>query len=165
MYCPFCNSPNTKVTNSRLTKNNSQVWRRRKCLRCHEPFTSHELIDLSHLMVKKKSGKIQKYSRMKLYAGIYGATISSKTPNREYIVDKITREAEQQILALKKKQISSVEIANIVMGILKHVHPRTFLRMLAYHADIRTEADMVREFNRYSRYRNGFIDLQEDLHT
>ncbi len=151
MYCPFCQSPNTKVTNSRLTRGNTQVWRRRKCLRCKEAFTSHEIIDLSHLIVIKKSGKPQKFSRMKLYSGIYGATISSKTPHREYTVDKITREAEREILALKKKQVSSEEIANIVLRLLKRMHPRTFLRMLAYHADIHTETDMTRAFNRYTK--------------
>ena len=151
MYCPFCQSPNTKVTNSRLTRGNTQVWRRRKCLACHELFTTHEVIDLSHLVVTKKSGKAQKFSRMKLYAGIYGATIGSKTPNREEVAEKITREIERQILALKKKQISSTEIADISLFTLKRMHVRTFLRSLAYNKAIKSEADLIREFNRYTK--------------
>jgi len=147
MYCPFCNSPNTKVTNSRLTRGNAQVWRRRRCLQCQEAFTSHEIVDLSHLIVIKKSGKPQKFSRMKLYAGIYGATIGSKTSNREEVVDKITRVIEQKLLALKKKQIRSDEISEIALRTLRDMHPRTFLRMLAYN--ISSESEMIREFNRY----------------
>ena len=151
MYCPYCQSPTTEVTNSRLTKGNAQVWRRRKCLTCKALFTTHEVIDLSHLMVVKKSGKAQKFSRMKLYSGIYGATISSKTPNREEVVDKITRAIERDILALKKKQLTSAEIADITLLKLKQMHVRTFLRMLAYNRDIKTEKEMIREFNRYTK--------------
>lgn len=88
---------------------------------------------------------------MKLYAGIYGATIGSKTPDREILVDKITREIERQILALKKKQITSTEIGDIALLTLRKMHARTFLRWLAYSKDIETEADMVREFKRYTR--------------
>lgn len=151
MYCPYCGSSNAIVHNSRLTKGTIQVWRRRLCLTCKERFTSYEVIDLSHLVVIKKSGNSQKFSRMKLYSGIYGATISSKTPRREDVVDKITREIERQILALKKKQVTSTEIADITLLTLKRVHVRTFLRMLAYNKDIKTEAEMIREFNRYTK--------------
>lgn len=84
---------------------------------------------------------------MKLYAGIYGATIGSKTSNREEVVDKITRVIEQKLLALKKKQIRSDEISEIALRTLRDMHPRTFLRMLAYN--ISSESEMIREFNRY----------------
>lgn len=151
MFCPYCHSPNTEVTNSRLTRGNTQVWRRRQCLNCKEIFTTHEIIDLSHLIVLKKSGKTQKFSRMKLYSGIYGATIGSKTPNREFVVDRITREVEKEILFLKKKRIDSNEIADIVLRKLRKMHTSTFLRFLAYCKDISNESQMKREFKKYTK--------------
>lgn len=151
MFCPYCHSPSTEVTNSRLTRGNTQIWRRRRCQHCKEVFTTHEIIDLSHLMVLKKSGKAQKYSRMKLYAGIYGATIGSKTPHREKLVDKITGDIEREILALKKKVITSEEIADIVLYKLRKVHVATFLRFLSYCKDLTSETQMKREFNKYTK--------------
>lgn len=151
MYCPYCHSPATQVTNSRLTKGNAQVWRRRQCLRCQETFTTHEVIDLSQLVVQKKSGRTQRFSHMKLYSGIYGATIGSKTPERENHVDKITRVVEQEILALKKKSVTSDEIADIVLRILRTANTATFLRYLAYCKDTTNEAQMKREFNKYTK--------------
>jgi transcriptional repressor NrdR len=150
MFCPYCAHPNTEVTNSRLTKKNSQVWRRRKCTQCKSIFTTHEIIDLSHLLVIKKSGKAQKFSRAKLYSGIYGATISSKVPNREYIVDKITRDVEAKLLALKTKETRSEVITDIILSTLKKNHAATFLRYLAYAKNIQTEAQMKREFKKYA---------------
>lgn len=151
MHCPYCVYPDTQVVNSRLTKKDTQVWRRRRCLNCKAVFTTHEMVDLSHLMVLKKTGKIQKFNKMKLYSGIYGATIGSKTPNREYLVDKITREVEIEILALKRKIINSTEIADIVLFKLKQLHTATFLRFLAYCKDITNEAQMKKEFTKYTK--------------
>lgn len=151
MYCPYCYNPDTEVTNSRITKGNTQVWRRRKCMKCNLIFTTHEIIDLSHIVVIKKSGKTQSFSRTKLFSGIYGATIGSKTPNREYVVDRITREVEKELLFLKKKRITSMEIADIVLYKLRKMHPTSFMRFLAYSKNISNEKQMKKEFRRYTK--------------
>jgi len=150
MECPYCHKILTEVTNSRPTRGKAQIWRRRKCGNCGEVFTTHEIIDLSHLVVIKKSGKSEMFSRIKLYSGIYGATIGSKTPNREKVVEKITGEAEREILFLKKKKIYSWEIADIVLFKLRKVHTATFLRFLAYCKDITNETQMKRELQKYA---------------
>ena len=97
MKCPYCHRPVTIVTNSRPTKKSTQIWRRRRCTHCQVLFTTHEIIDLSHLVVIKKSGQPEMYNHMKLYTGVYRATVS-KTQNRTKKVDRVTREAESEIL-------------------------------------------------------------------
>ncbi len=149
MECPYCHRAATEVTNSRATRGKAQIWRRRRCLNCKATFTTHEVIDLSHLVVIKKSGKPEMFSRVKLYSGIYGATIGSKTPHRELVVEKITREVEKEILFLKKKKITSAEIADIVLRRLRQGHTGTFLRFLAYCKDITSEAQAKRELAKY----------------
>src|SRR3989339_387514 len=104
MECPYCHKALTEVTNSRPSRGNVQIWRRRKCLNCGEIFTTHEIIDLSQLVVIKKSGKTEMFSHIKLYSGIYGATIGARLPNREKTAEKFTRDVERQILFLKKKR-------------------------------------------------------------
>lgn len=149
MECPYCHKENNEVINSRPTKKNTQTWRRRKCLSCGEIFTTQEIVDLSHLVVIKKSGKPEVFRSIKLFAGIYGATIGSKTPNREIVVEKITHEVEREIMFLKKKRISSGEIADIVLKKLKNAQTATFMRFLAYTKDIDSEAQMKRELKKY----------------
>src|SRR6185437_8444185 len=138
MYCPYCQSPDTNVTNSRLTRKNTQVWRRRRCLKCREIFTTHEVIDLSHLTVLKKSGKVQSFHHAKLYSGIYGVIIGLKIPNRETMVDGVTRSVETKLLTLKQKQISSDGIADIVLQELRGMHIAIFMRYLTFCKDITT---------------------------
>lgn len=149
MECPYCHKPLTFVTNSRATRNNSQIWRRRRCSNCKIVFTTHEIIDLSHIVVVKKSGISERFSRVKLYSGVYGATIGSKLPNREFIVDKITREVERQILFLKRKRITSIEISDIVLANLKKASPTTFLRYLAYNKNPKTSGEILKEIAKY----------------
>lgn len=151
MECPYCHSLLTEVTNSRPTKGDTQIWRRRKCTKCSEIFTTHEIVDLSHLVVVKKSGKSEVFSRVKLYSGIYGATIGSKTPNREKVVEKITREVEREIMFLKRKRVTSLEIADIVLFKLRKLHTATFMRFLAYTKDISNELQMKKELQKYTR--------------
>src|SRR3989338_627899 len=119
MECPYCHALQTEVTNSRPTLSETQIWRRRKCLKCLEVFTTHEMVDLSHLVVIKKSGKSEVFNRSKLYSGIYGATIGSKTPDRERTVEKITREVERELLFLKRKRIISIDISDIFLNKLR----------------------------------------------
>lgn len=46
MHCPFCSAVDTKVIDSRLVGDGSQVRRRRQCLECHERFTTFEVAEL-----------------------------------------------------------------------------------------------------------------------
>ncbi|MDO8551238.1 MAG: ATP cone domain-containing protein [bacterium] len=149
MECPYCHKPYTIVKNSRSTRGNAQIWRRRFCLNCEQTFTTHEVIDLSHLLVIKKSGKTEMFSRMKLYSGIFHASTASRVIHREEVIDKITREIEKEILSLRKKRITSLEIADVVLKVLRRRNTPTFLRFLTYCKDIVNEEQLKRELGRY----------------
>ena len=45
MYCPFCNAQDTKVIDSRLVDEGTQVRRRRECMKCTERFTTFETVE------------------------------------------------------------------------------------------------------------------------
>lgn len=150
MHCPYCGSSQIMVTNSRPTFSNSQVWRRRKCLSCKGLFTTHEVIDLSHLIVIKKSGRREKYSRVKLYAGIYNSTSSLKSRVEiQKFVQLITRKVEKEVLLLKKRNISSQEIGEIVLTKLKSISPGAFLSFLINHKNINNERQMKKYLEKY----------------
>jgi transcriptional repressor NrdR len=149
MNCPNCGSYQTFVINSRPTKEGFQIWRRRICENCQKRFTTHEIIDLSHLVVIKRSGKKERFSRIKLYSGILWATLGVKIPNRERVFDKITTGIEKEILSLKKKIITSAEIAKIVLKHLYQAHASVFLRFFSYHKNLQTKEEMKKELKKY----------------
>lgn len=149
MNCPYCLKDLTVVRNSRSTKSNSQIWRRRECLGCGEIFTTHEVVDLSHLVVVKKSGRVEKFSRVKLFAGIYGAASGSRMPQMEKYIDIITEHVERELLALRKKKLSSLEIGEVVLDVLRREHISTFLRFLSRFKNIITEQQLRSEMKKY----------------
>lgn len=135
MECPFCGSTQLSITNSRPTKANKQVWRRRKCLSCNEFFSTYERINLSYLTVQKKSGMHQKYSRAKLYSGIYHSTLDKKNADRgnlSVLSENITNDVEQKILNLHKKVVKTKEIKKFVYEVLNIKSPDSLLRYIAY---------------------------------
>lgn len=147
MKCPFCRETTTDIFNSRPTRFGTQIWRRRKCLSCHESFTTYEAPDLGFLKVIKKTKKKQRYSRAKLYSGIYGAFLS--IVSKETTVDGITDTVEAKILDSKQKEIHSSDIARIVLVTLKHYNTTAFLRYLAYQTDLASDAQLKRELKKY----------------
>ena len=105
MHCPFCLRKTTQVTNSRDTHEGRQTWRRRKCVYCNEVFTTYEVIDLSYVVVIKKTGQTEIFDRMKLFSGIYGATVGLRIENLDKLFFKITKAIEVKILFLKNNKI------------------------------------------------------------
>ena len=147
MKCPYCREETTDVFNSRPTRFGTQIWRRRRCLSCRESFTTYEAIDLGFLKIIKKTGKKQRYSRAKLYSGIYGAFLS--IPSKETTVDGVTDTVEAKILDTKQRELPSSDIARIVLITLKHFNTAAFLRYLAYQTDLANDAQLKRELKKY----------------
>ncbi|HSX14561.1 MAG TPA: ATP cone domain-containing protein [Candidatus Saccharimonadales bacterium] len=147
MKCPYCRKNTTDIFNTRPTRFGTQVWRRRKCLSCHESFTTYEAPDLGFLKVIKKNGRKQRYSRAKLFSGVYGAFLS--IPAKETTVDGVTDTIEAKILDTKKRELKSVEIAGIVLATLKHFNTAAFVRYLAYQTDLASDAQLKRELKKY----------------
>jgi transcriptional repressor NrdR len=135
MDCPFCESNQIVVVNSRLTRKGIQIWRRRKCLSCKESFTTYERIELSFLKVVKRNGNHEYYKQAKLYSGIYSAVVASKKMDRGDAGEKaeeILRNVEEKILKTKKKEIETETIKEMVMAELLKTDWRSGLRYWAY---------------------------------
>ncbi|MCL4384124.1 ATP cone domain-containing protein [Patescibacteria group bacterium] len=98
-------------------------------------FTTKEKIDLSNLLVVKKSRKKVRYQRCKLYSGIYNAAREGKHADRgamAELTEQITDQVEAAILRQGQKVISSQKIGELVMDILSRQYPELFLTYFAY---------------------------------
>jgi transcriptional repressor NrdR len=147
MKCPFCRADITDIFNTRSTKFGTQVWRRRRCLDCGESFTTYEHPDLGFLKVEKKTGKRERYSRAKLFTGIYSAFLDIKgKPNT---VDAVTETVEAKLLDTRLPVLSTNQIAEIVLQTLKHFNTAAFLRYLSNQTDLTDEAQLRRELKKY----------------
>jgi len=73
MVCIHCGGK-TKVVNSRRQSRSNQVWRRRQCLACSAVFTTAEMPRYGAAWaVRGKTGRLQPFSRDKLFLSLYEA--------------------------------------------------------------------------------------------
>lgn len=66
MRCPYCQSEDTQVKDSRPTEDNTAIRRRRVCPACGGRFTTFERVQLRDLVVVKKNGRKVPFDRDKL---------------------------------------------------------------------------------------------------
>ena len=70
MKCPYCGDIDNKVIDSRLSKDASVIRRRRECIGCSRRFTTYEHIEEIPIMIIKKDGRREVFSREKIRSGI-----------------------------------------------------------------------------------------------
>src|SRR5919198_279484 len=94
MRCPFCESDETQVIDSRLTEARDAVRRGRRCRACDRRFTTYERYDAGPLYVRKRDGSRQPFDRAKLLAGLERAAIKRpvEPEQLEALVDRIVAE-------------------------------------------------------------------------
>lgn len=135
MKCPKCKYESTNVLDSRNSKDKTYIKRRRSCPKCSHKFTTYERIPELEIVVIKKSGEKQFFSRGKVKAGIYKCCekrgISDETI--ENLVDSI----EIDIREKHKNEIKSVEIGDLVMEKLKEVDEVAYIRFVAVYKDFK----------------------------
>ena len=95
MLCPKCKFEDSKVVDSRPSNSDSSIRRRRECLSCKFRFTTYEYIQLSPIMVIKKSGGREEYSRKKIEKSLHLSF--NKRPVSEEVIQKTISEIEEQI--------------------------------------------------------------------
>ncbi len=145
MKCPFCNDLDTRVLDSRDSEDAIATRRRRECPKCEKRFTTYERIEYTSLMVVKKDGKREEFSRDKLKSGLTKAC--QKRPVSAEQIGQMANSIEQEIRAGGEEEIPSTKIGELVMAKLKTIDKVAYIRF----ASVYKEFGDVKEFEREAR--------------
>lgn len=131
MNCPFCNTTDTKVLDSRLLAEGNEVRRRRKCESCQKRFTTYEKVEVSMPLVLKRDGRTEDYRPEKLRGGIELACkkLSVKTEQ----IDRVVGNIEKAIMDISDKEVPTEMIGKLVMMYLRHLDPVAYVRFAAVY--------------------------------
>ncbi|QIB28157.1 transcriptional regulator NrdR [Caloranaerobacter azorensis] len=146
MKCPYCNYFETKVVDSRPTDEGQAIRRRRECVRCNNRFTTYEKIEEIPLIVVKKDGTRQEYSRDKILNGIIRAC--EKRPVSLKTMENIVDEIEKNLYNTLKREISTEYIGEMVMNKLKDIDEVAYVRFASVYRqfkDINTFMDELKK--------------------
>ena len=113
MHCPFCSAVDTKVIDSRLVGEGSQVRRRRQCLLCHERFTTFEVAELVMPRVIKSDDIREPFDEEKLNRGMQKAL--EKRPVSSDDIEQAIISIKSQLRATGEREVPSKLIGSLVM--------------------------------------------------
>ncbi|NIA08323.1 MAG: transcriptional repressor NrdR [Nitrospiraceae bacterium] len=117
MRCPFCAFPESKVVDSRSTKDGRAIRRRRECLSCQRRFTTYERIEEFQPIIVKKDGSREAFDRKKVVNGIIKAC--EKRPVGVGKIEAFVSDLEKEIQDTGEREIESRFIGKRVMSQLK----------------------------------------------
>ncbi|TES90374.1 MAG: transcriptional repressor NrdR [Desulfobacteraceae bacterium] len=143
MKCPFCGEVDNKVIDSRLSKDGNAIRRRRECLVCSRRFTTYEYIEEIPVMIIKKDGRREAFSREKLRSGIQKAC--QKRNISMNIIEEFLDELERDLREIGEKEIPSNKIGEKVMAKLHEIDDVAYVRFASVYREFKDVNDFVSE--------------------
>jgi transcriptional repressor NrdR len=137
MRCPYCGGSESRVIDSRST--GEGIRRRRQCPACSARFTTYERVQTHNIVVLKKDGRREVFSRDKLSSGIRKSC--EKRPLRTGAIDKLIDDVEAELYKTGKTEFPSSSIGDLVMERLKKLDHIAYIRFASVYrefADITT---------------------------
>lgn len=131
MKCPYCESMETRVIDSRPTEEGHAIRRRRECDNCSKRFTTYEKVEEVFFMVVKKDGSREAFDRNKVLNGIVKAC--EKRPVSMSDIEKIVSEIERGLNNMMEKEIQSKVIGEVIMEHLKDLDEVAYVRFASVY--------------------------------
>ncbi|SDN56157.1 transcriptional regulator NrdR [Alkalicoccus daliensis] len=147
MKCPHCDHNGTKVLDSRPSDEGRAIRRRRECESCGYRYTTFERVEKTPLIVVKKDGNREEFSREKLLRGLVRACEKRPIPLER--LEKLTTEVEKEMRNRSVSEVSSNDIGEYVMQHLADIDDVAYVRF----------ASVYRQFKDI----NVFVDELKDL--
>jgi transcriptional repressor NrdR len=146
MRCPFCNAQDTRVIDSRLASEGSQVRRRRECLTCGERFTTFESAELVMPRIVKSNGSREPFNDEKLTTGIMRAL--EKRPVASERVDAVISRIHHRLRACGEREIPSRQLGEWVMEALRDLDQVAYVRFASVYRSFQDVNEFREEIER-----------------
>ncbi|GAB2852054.1 transcriptional regulator NrdR [Actinoallomurus bryophytorum] len=140
MHCPFCRNPDSRVIDSRSTDDGAAIRRRRSCAECGRRFTTQETV---LLMVAKRSGVTEPFSREKITAGVRRAC--QGRPVTEDALAQLGQRVEEAIRATGNAEMPSHEVGLAILGPLRELDEVAYLRFASVYRGFESIDDFEKE--------------------
>lgn len=145
MRCPKCRFDDSAVIDSRIVEEGRAIRRRRECPSCEHRFTTFERQELASLIVVKRDGTREPYSRSKLERGIWLSC--TKRPISQEKIDVILTDLEEK-WGKNKKEVDSSTIGKDVMQALARLDKVAYIRFASIHREFQDVEEFKKELRK-----------------
>jgi transcriptional repressor NrdR len=146
MRCPKCGCLEDKVIDSRSSKEGATIRRRRECTGCAHRFTTYEEIEHGELMVMKRDGRREPFSREKLLNGITKAC--QKRPVSPEAIENLVADIVADISSKFDREVPGAEIGERVMNGLREIDDVAYVRYASVYRRFEEATQFVHEVNK-----------------
>ena len=139
MHCPFCSFEESKVIDSRLVTEGSEIRRRRECLRCGERWTTFEVGELVMPKIVKQDKSRVPFDETKIREGISRSLEKRPVSDEEF--QTLMEVIKKEIRDFGEREIESKRIGETVMRHLKKLDEVAFVRFASVYKNFREARD------------------------
>ena len=143
MRCPYCESEEDKVVDSRLAEVGRAIRRRRECIGCGRRYTTFERAEEVPLLIAKRSGEEEPFDRDKVIEGVRRAC--KNRPVSEADIITIADDVEEAMRADSRRPVPSAEIGREVLERLRLIDEVAYLRFASVYKDFQELDDFEKE--------------------
>ncbi len=155
MKCPYCGHEESKVIDSRSIED--RIRRRRECLNCAKRFTTYEMIKETPIMVIKRDGSRQIYSRDKVMNGLMRSC--EKRPIEMAELERAASNVERELFNTMESEIPSSVIGDLVMNELKAIDEVAYVRFASVYREFKDINTFMSELKSLLKQRNKSSDI------
>lgn len=131
MKCPYCSYYESKVIDTRPADEGERIRRRRECLKCEKRFTTYEIIETTPVVVIKKDGSREVFSRDKLLRGMIKSC--EKRPVSLSVLENAVSEIEATLQNHLEREVHSTHIGELCMEKLKEIDQVAYVRFASVY--------------------------------
>ncbi|MBU8905141.1 transcriptional regulator NrdR [Desertibacillus haloalkaliphilus] len=143
MRCPTCNYNGTRVLDSRPSNEGRSIRRRRECESCQHRFTTFEIVEELPLVVVKKEGTREEFSREKILRGLIRAC--EKRPVSLETLEDIVNGVERDLRNKGVSEVNSHQVGELVMERLAHVDDVAYVRFASVYRQFKDINVFIKE--------------------
>ncbi|MGA3172959.1 MAG: transcriptional regulator NrdR [Syntrophorhabdales bacterium] len=143
MKCPYCGCTESKVIDSRMSKEMDAIRRRRECLNCSKRFNTSEMLEEGRPLVVKKDGRREVFDRAKILNGLRKAC--EKRPVSVTDLEKAVSRIESDVTERGEKEVTSAEIGRVVMDELKKLDAVAYVRFASVYRQFKDITEFMEE--------------------
>ncbi len=143
MRCPFCSYTESRVVDSRVSKDAESIRRRRECLKCKKRFTTSERGEETLPLIVKKDARREPFDRQKIFSGLKKAC--EKRPISVDILEKIVSRIEQGLVESGEREVKSSVIGEKVMEELYNLDEVAYVRFASVYREFKDINQFMRE--------------------
>lgn len=143
MKCPFCGRMDHRVVDSRTGKDGLSIRRRRECATCRRRFTTFEQVEDIPVMVVKKDGRRELFSRDKVRSGILRAC--EKRGVGIHAIENFLDDLERDLREREEREVPASVIGEAVMLRLHELDDVAYVRFASVYREFTDAEDFVSE--------------------